>query len=282
MLLSIFILFVLAFHTASSLECYKCAESHVDFWIDAKTLPSFPTNCSLVTAKKQCTAAIRWFTLRDGKESYVDYSDDFDLDFLPKDSSLFFAFVDIERELQTASTRALIYSCMTDNCNDQASLQRALNSLTLEENFAPLDVLFNKDTANFTDQSSCVNFSNSTHLECPTQASPLSSCSSCLLLEMESFQEVCARCPAVPPGPNVDFVDRQVFFFLENRTRLADKSTLVCRTKGCNALNNVEKVHQLSKLEFDFNKFFASSSSMTMVPALSILLNLLLLLTYFL
>ncbi|CAF1594816.1 unnamed protein product [Adineta steineri] len=72
---------------------------------------------------------------------------------------------------------------------------------------------------------------------------------------MESIREVCARCPKELPTLDLDFLNRRVFFFLENSTRLVDKSTLVCRTKGCNALYNVEKIHKLSKMEFDFNKF---------------------------
>ena len=104
---TIFLLFALALCDVSSLKCYKCDETHVDFWINATTLPSFPTNCSPVEAKKQCTAVIRWFTLPNGKESYVDYLDEFNLYFVPKDSPLFFAFVAIERELRTSSSRAL-------------------------------------------------------------------------------------------------------------------------------------------------------------------------------
>ena len=107
MLGTIFLLFALALYDVSSLKCYKCDETHVDFWINATTLPSFPTNCSPVEAKKQCTAVIRWFTLPNGKESYVDYLDEFNLYFVPKDSPLFFAFVAIERELRTSSSRAL-------------------------------------------------------------------------------------------------------------------------------------------------------------------------------
>jgi hypothetical protein len=268
MLLTIFFLFALAFHEVSSLKCYKCDESHFDFWVDVKTFPSFPTNCSSVEAKHQCTGFIQWFTLPDGKESSIDYLDEFEV--LPKDSSLFFVLAGVYRELRTASTRALVYSCTTDNCNNQTSLKQALASLTLEENFAPLDVLFANDTKNFTEQSSCVDFSNSTHLECPSSASPLSSCAACLLLEIDSSsREFCARCPKELPIMRVDFVERQVFFFLENRTRLADSSTLVCRTKGCNELDNVNKIHKLSKLEFDFKKFFPSlSSSQSELPHL--------------
>ena len=252
---------VLILHQTSSLKCYQC-ESHADFWIDDKTLPSFPSNCSVIEAEYQCTASIRWFTLKDGKESCINYDHDLDLRFLPKNSSFSFVFAGMERELETASTRGLIYSCTTDNCNNGESLKQALSSLTLKENFAPLDVLFSNGTANFTDQSSCVDFSNSTHLDCPMQASPLSSCPICLLLEMESpsSPELCARCPKEPVRPvDLEFVQRRVFFFLSTRTRMADTVTLSCRTKGCNALNNVKRIHRLSRLEFDFKKFFSSS-----------------------
>ncbi|CAF1134886.1 unnamed protein product [Adineta ricciae] len=257
MLVTIFLLFALALCDVSSLKCYKCDETHVNFWINAKTLPSFPTNCSSVEAEKQCTAVVRWFTLPNGKESYVDYLDNFYPYFLPKDSSRFFVFVAIERELRTASTRALVYSCTTDNCNNETSLQRALSSLTLKENFAPLDVLFSNNTKKFTQQSSCIEFSNSTHIECPSSASPLSLCPACVLLEVDGpSRELCARCPNESTTTDVDSVERRVFFFPGNKTRLGDQSTLVCRTKGCNALDNAEKIHQLSTIEFDFKEFF--------------------------
>ncbi|CAF1329666.1 unnamed protein product [Adineta ricciae] len=241
----------------SSLKCYKCDETHVNFWINAKTLPSFPANCSLVEAENQFTGLIRWFTLPNGKESYVDYLDAFYPHFLPKDSSRFFVFVAIERELKTASSRALVYSCTTDNCNNETNLRRALSSLTLKENFAPLDVLFNNSTKKFTEQSSCIEFSNSTHIECPSSASPLSSCSTCLLLEIDApSRELCARCPKGSTKAGPEFVERRVFFFPGNKTRLGDQSILACRTKGCNALDNAEKIHQLSTIEFDFKEFF--------------------------
>ncbi|CAF3912749.1 unnamed protein product [Adineta steineri] len=168
-------------------------------------------------------------------------------DFLSAGSSLFFVFVDLERELQTKSTRTLLFSCTTDKCNNQTSLQRILNALALEENFQPFDILFNNNSKPFTEQNSRTDFSNSTHFECPT--------SGCFLSEMESIREVCARCPKELPTLDLDFLNRRIFFFLENSTRLVDKSTLVCRTKGCNALDNVKKIHHLNKMEFDFNKF---------------------------
>ncbi|CAF1594820.1 unnamed protein product [Adineta steineri] len=92
---------------------------------------------------------IRWFTLQNGKESFANYFGDFDLDFLPAGSSLFFVFVDLE--LQTKSTRTLLFSCTTDKCNNQTSLQRILNALTLEENFQPFDILFNNNSKPFTE-----------------------------------------------------------------------------------------------------------------------------------
>ncbi len=63
--------------------------------------------------------------------------------------------LNIECDLQTASTRALMYNCTTDNCNNQTNLQRALNG----------------------------KLSNSSHVEYPLSESPLSSCLNCLLLQ---------------------------------------------------------------------------------------------------
>ncbi|CAF1375207.1 unnamed protein product [Adineta steineri] len=147
----------------------------------------------------------------------------FSCNFLPAGSSLFFVFVDLERELQTKSTRTLLFSCTTDKCNNQTSLQRILNALTLEENFQSFDILFDNSSKSFTEQNSCTDFSNSTHFLCPT--------SGCFLSEMKSIHEICARCPKELPTLDLDFLNRRVFFFLENSTRLVDKSILMCRTK---------------------------------------------------
>jgi hypothetical protein len=256
MLFAILAFSILTFHKGSPLKCYHYVEQHANFWIDTKTLPSFPTNYSVVEAKHQCAATIRWFTLPDGKESFVDYRNDVITPMLPENSSLSFVYVGIYRDLRSASTRALVYGCAIDYCNNRTNLLKTLTSLSLTENFALLDVLFKNDTTNFTDQSSCVEFSNSTHLKCPSSATPLSSCSNCLLLEKESPQELCARCPNEPYERN-DYALREVVFLFKNRTRLADEITLACRTKGCNALANVNRIHRLSKIEFDFKNFFA-------------------------
>jgi hypothetical protein len=282
MLFTIFILLIFTFHKTSSLQCYDYDEQRVNYWIDPETIPSFPTEASLVEAEDQCTIRIRWLTLPKGKESFIDYLSVYSFDFLPKGSSFPFARVSIERDLESASTRTLIYSCTTDYCNNRTNLQQILSSLTLEENFASLDVLFSNDTAKFTDQNSCVNFSNATHFNCPPSASRLLKCGACLLLEMELPNEFCARCPEKTLVRNRDFVRRQVFFLFKNRTRLADQIKLVCRTKGCNALANVKKIHQLSKLEFNFNNSSVHTSSANSLITLSIALNLLLFLWHLL
>ncbi len=253
MLFIIFALLVFSFHKASSLQCYEYIRHDVNFWIDSKTIPPFPTEESLFDAENQCTAMVRWFTSRKGKTSYVRYLLDYSFDSLPKGSSFSFVQASVERNLQSGSTRTLIYSCTTDYCNNRTNLQKILNALTLEEDFAKLDALFSNDTTGFSEQSSCINFSNATHLRCPPSASHLWKCRACLLMEMKSPEEFCARCPERIPMMDDDYVLRQVFFFFENQTRVADQIKLACRTKGCNALANVELIHQLSKLEFNFN-----------------------------
>lgn len=272
MFLGVFLLLTGGVSIASTLSCYSCPSAQLDFWVDAKSVPPFSSNCSVIEAKKQCSTTIRWEETGPTRKTSVNYLGDFDFDLLPKDSSLFFVFIDLERELQTKSSRALLYSCTTDRCNDRASLQRVFDALTLDENFAPLDELFSNNTAAFADQESCVDFANSTHLDCPASASSRPECAGCFLLAMDSTGEVCARCPQELPTLRLDLLNRRVLFFPENRTRLAEKSELVCRTKGCNALDNVHRIHQLSKLEFDFEKFFASAASPLIVSVLPFLL----------
>ena len=129
-----------------------------------------------------------------------------------------FVHASIERNLQSASIRTPIYSCTTDYCNNHTNLQRVLSALTLDEDFAKLDVLFSNDMEEFTEQSSCINLTNSTHPRCPQSASPLSKCRACVLMEMKSPEGFCGRCPDKTPVMNVDYVKHDAFFFFKNRT----------------------------------------------------------------
>ncbi|CAF3123973.1 unnamed protein product [Rotaria socialis] len=291
MLFAIYILFVVVFRDVSSLKCYKCDANRVNFWIDVNNLPHFFDDCPLVEAQKQCSSSIRWLTLGILQETLVEYEDDVDEQYRPKDSSLSYVFVDIERNTHSASSRLFLYTCTTDKCNDRTSLLRAFKSLNLEQNFTQLDILFGHDNTSFMEQSSCLEFSNSFHPDCPSTATPLSLCSNCFLLSTQSSSSqphICARCPQDSADKDKNMVKRHVYFFLENRTRLADTITLRCTTKACNSLTNLNRIHQLSKLEFDFNQFYPSSSSTSLAAVfyskffLSFNILLLLRLTHFL
>ncbi|CAF3928612.1 unnamed protein product, partial [Rotaria sp. Silwood1] len=196
MLFAISILFVVAFRDVSSLKCYKCDANRVDFWIDVNNVPPFMDDCPLVEAQKQCSSSIRWLTLGDLRESLVEYEEYVKDENPPNGSSLSYVFVNIERNTRSGSSRLLLYSCTTDKCNDRTGLLRAFRALNLEQNFAQLDILFGHDNTSFTEQNSCLEFSNSSHPDCPATANPLSMCSNCFLLSTDSSQQICARCPA--------------------------------------------------------------------------------------
>ena len=148
-----------------------------------------------------------------------------------------------------------------------------MSSLTLEEDFAELDILSSNDVTEFTEQSSCVNFSNTTHLRCPQSASLLSKGGACVLMVMKSSDEFCARYLDTTPVTDVDYVKRHVFFVFENQTQVGDQITLVCRTKRCNELTNAEWIYELSDLEFNFQNFHIDSSTSNSTINLSVTLN---------
>ncbi|CAF1685776.1 unnamed protein product, partial [Adineta ricciae] len=218
-------------------------------------------------------------TIGDLKESLVEYEDDSSEEYRPTDSSLSYVFADVERNTESASSRILLYSCTTDLCNDRTNLLRVFQALNVEQKFAQLDVLFGLDNVSFTEQNSCLDFSNASRSDCPSTASPLSTCSNCFLLATETPQQLCARCP-VDSFKYKNMINRQVFFFLENRTRLADTTTLRCTTKSCNSMENWNRIRELSTLEFDFNRFYSSSSSISFHSTFILSFNVFLLLTY--
>ena len=281
MLFFIFILLAGTFRDVSSLKCYKCDENRVDSWVDVNNVPPFLDDCPVVESQKQCTASILWLTLGELKETLVEYEDDLYQEHRPSHSSLSYVFANVERNTRSASSRLLLYSCTTDQCNDRPSLLRAFQALSLEENFTSLDRLFGSDNIPFTEQSSCLDFSNSSDAGCPSMANPLSACSNCFLLSTESPQQMCARCP-IDSFKDKNMVNRQVYFLLENRTRLADTKTLRCTTKACNSLENWNKIGELSRLEFDFNRFYSSSSSSVRHSTFILLFNLFLFSVHFL
>ncbi len=257
----------------SSLQCHVCQLPFMlDYALTGSNLPSL-ANCSINDDAIQCEVTISW--LRNPEQTMLGFSVNSGL--FESDSSI---VANVQFQLQNGEydrrfVHYMRYTCNSpDRCTDVANLKRVLDSLTLTENFekefAPL--LVDVPTFNNISASECFQYMNSTNKPC---AAPLDvdRCQRCLIAidyPILTSNEICATCPGFTGDKNA--IRREIVFNLNNRSQEFERVQLWCQMEGgCNSIENINKIRQASTIQFDFNKFFGSSSSDT--NSLSMLLG---------
>ena len=151
---------------------------------------------------------------------------------------------------------SLEFSCTSlDKCNNELNLKYILSSLVIEDKFVQELLPLIQVVSPFVPQSAgCYELNNSTSY-CPQK--DLAACQRCQILDDRYSpldQEVCATCPRDPTNKNL--IARYATFIFKNRTQTVDHIQLDCQNYGCNSIDNVKRIHENSKLTFDFDKFF--------------------------
>jgi hypothetical protein len=169
------------------------------------------------------------------------------------------AFMAVAHDQETPQViHSFQYFCTSwDKCNNETNLKQILRSLVIEEKFAQELIPLIHVVSPFNPQSAaCIEFNNYTNYCPPTD---LSTCPRCQILAdkwSSSSQDFCATCPSLSLSSNV--VLRSTTFMLNNRTQLADKALLDCQLKGCNSIDNVNRIYKASKITFNFDTYVNS------------------------
>ncbi|CAF1473856.1 unnamed protein product [Adineta ricciae] len=107
--------------------------------------------------------------------------------------------------------------------------------------------------------ATCLSFRNVTS-QC---AQPdLNNCKRCITNVYHSHSNIdtiCATCDT--SNVYVNNIQREVEFLLDNRTQLDDRITIKCQGKGCNSVENINKIRQTSTITSDFDKLFEKHSN---------------------
>jgi hypothetical protein len=161
------------------------------------------------------------------------------------------------------------YVCLSDKCNDEVTLKQILRSLVIEEKFAQELIPLLQIVSPFDPvAATCYELNNSTE-DCPS--TDLRTCQRCHISidkQPSPSQQICATCPQF--SDNSNSVSRQSMFLLTSQTQMQNVAKINCQLKGCNSINNVNRVYETSKITFDFGEFFKQSSVNTIESKTSI------------
>ncbi len=243
----------------TSLQCYTCdSPITVNYTVTSDTVPKF-TGCRLVDATK-CILTVFWFqnpvhtTI---KLNHVTTP-------ISNESIHDAVFAIIEVQLSPDGKTPIVshdldFGCLSwETCNDEATLQRILHSLVIEDKLVPEFVPLLKMVEPFTNKSAaaCHEYSNTT-AGCPPPS--IDTCQRCEIAigkQTSSAKEICATCPR--SAGNQNLVIREALFVLNNRTTF-DRAQLTCQLPGCNSIYNGNEILRASNITFNFEEFFKNT-----------------------
>ena len=237
----------------SSLQCYSCDDVIIaNYIVTSETVPSFG-QCQIIAAA-QCLITVTWDENINITSITVNTQN---TSTAPQDILKPMALVEIGPYGGVPYfAHSLAFSCMSsDTCNNEVTLQRILQSLTLEDQFReeliPLIHVvypFNPKTA------ACLSFHNGTGSCLPVDLDDCQRCEIFVDQTLTSAPGVCATCHRGPADVNT--VIHSTTYSLTNRTRLVDHVQLGCQSKTCNTMANINAVYKASNISFNFAKFF--------------------------
>ncbi|CAF0758950.1 unnamed protein product [Adineta steineri] len=243
----------------SSSLCYVCENDFtLNYTVTAATVPSF-SQCQLNNAAI-CWITVMWNRNTNTSSILVDSID------IPSTDDTVDKIITAIAEMKIASRHQipqvsymLSFVCLTDKCNDELTLKRILHSLVISENFAEKLTSLLQIVSPFIPQSAaCYERMDSTE-DCPrTDPSTCQRCQISVDKQSSSSQRICASC--LHHSDDTNLLSRQVMFSLNTRTQMHNMAKISCQLKTCNSLKNIERVYTESKIQFDLEAFFSTSS----------------------
>ncbi|CAF3475077.1 unnamed protein product [Rotaria sp. Silwood2] len=257
MLLHLFVIYQF-FHSVSSLiSCHNCPFdiNSFDYIVTANNFPSELKNCSLNTSMTMCAVQIIWKRDPDNTKITLVAADTKTLASTEHNLVLTVGYENDGSVPQWE--KVLTYECFTDQCNSLSQLKRLISSLIMNDTLYELLYLLNP-VKPFQGEW-CYRGSNASFEKCDTTVSN-SSCKQCILHEMinQTNTELCATCSIDDPyrtelshGMTFNMVDRTNFSVL----------IVICERKDCNTATVGNTIRNKSYFYFDFDKFFNTDKS---------------------
>jgi hypothetical protein len=248
-----------------SLKCYINAIPFIlNYSVTIDTLPSFDNN-SLVDVSGECTLTLMWFRnpsssmIIFGYEKMVDENNNSSVD-----SILASVQYQLEGEdpFKRLSHDVQLKCQSSDGCNNPNNLKKLLKSLEINEHFSgQFDNLLASNSSFDNESINNCYFNLNSSGQCP----PIDyiNCQRCEISVRYlplSLIDICATCPRITKDEN--FLVRDKIFVLNNRSEIVDRIQLLCqRGEHCNSIENINQIREFSLINFDFDKYFSSSSS---------------------
>ena len=246
-----------------SLQCIQCKENIVvNYTVTSETVPSF-AHCQYNTSlARQCFIRVTWDQINNTTTLWVDsfyFSS-------PKASVRGSEDLNAATVLRVSPDRhapslehLLEYDCSSeDRCNNETNLKKILQSLIMKDRFLQEITPILKIISPFDPKSAeCFDFNNAS-LFCDKK--DLNNCPHCssTVTRFNPFDvEVCQTCPS--DGYRENIAMRFVGFQFITRKNIFDSVDCSCQLKGCNSIENSNKIYNASQITFDFDKFYNSS-----------------------
>lgn len=265
MLFSIFLfLFTLILPIlVAPLQCYSCTDPIVvNNSVTSETIPSF-SQCQLVIGI-QCMIYIHWDLDKNTTSIAVSAIDSITQNNVLDDTIMPMAFMNIgTNKNDLLSGHSLLYFCMLSNkCNNNTNLKKILSSLVIEDQFRQeLSPLLQVVPSFDPKTAACFDFNNSTNQCSPKDLNHCPRCQTTFNTTNSSSTEMCATCPIDPVNANT--ILHSVTFSLSNQTKISEYVRLDCQLKGCNSIENVNRVYNTSIITFDFHEYFKNLSDLS-------------------
>ncbi|CAF3736110.1 unnamed protein product [Rotaria sp. Silwood1] len=247
--------------SVSSLQCYSCKHFFVvNYLVTSDTVPSF-SDCPLINATR-CAIIVTWDLNNNDTVLLINNENVLSTKDTLEDSIAVMAYMERvpDQEIPIVA-HYLQFVCMSsEKCNSELSLKKILHSLIIKDRFVQELTSLIQTVSPFVPQSAACRELNNFTIECPP--TDLDACERCQILvdKWPSVSvELCATCPRTTPNGNL--IARSTIFVLNNRTQLDDHVQLDCQLKGCNSVDNINRIYKTSKITFDFGKFFNLSSN---------------------
>jgi hypothetical protein len=121
--------------------------------------------------------------------------------------------------------------------------------MVIEDQFAQELVSLLQIVSPFDSQSAAYSEFNNSTVDCPSE--DLGSCQRCQISidkQPSPSQQICATCPYYSEDNNS--VSYQVMFVMDTRIQSQHVAKLSCQPKGCNSIDNVNRVDKGSKQNY--------------------------------
>ncbi|CAF1382510.1 unnamed protein product [Adineta ricciae] len=247
----------------SSLNCSSCSLRVFDYYITPDKIPDFSYCTTNITTQKFCS--LNFYSDDNRKTSKLRAYPNDGIEHVSVPYIL--AGFDVPKDFNGNFGMGLLYQCLTDNCNHpQTILKRILQATTIET-YQPVPLLSSSEPPtcftynNFTsidicrpsfrrDQSSRSNDSCSTY------------CVTSIRIDATDLktERLCAYCEQ-QPMERFTYIDERVFLLNERTSRLQQLEFVCNSSSYCNSLENIRKIQQQYKIEFDFDKFDEKSAA---------------------